>query len=237
MGLSVRLLPPIGLITLFALSGCVTARVELSAERFDDTALASGAVAVGPVVQVGGAPVQSHQAETMRNELTTQIGKRRGYIRMNSFPFPHLIHLAGETAEKALQPKYLAACGREGIRHLLLIELTGNAEEYDIEHGTTEETEEICDENGNVIGKRVVRVTYETRARSTRTVAARFKVVEASTGRIVWVTRSSTSRSRVNREECPWTYPPPPPHPMAPDAGEVGCALVRAAVKMLPRQW
>lgn len=219
----------------FFISSCATARVEMADAQFTKTAIAAEKTAVGPVVQIGGEPIRTHEAEAIRNQLVKAIGTKRNYIRVSSASGPNLIHRTGGTAESGITHSMRSAAKKNGVRYLLVTEITDNEVSRDIGQNCVDETEDIVDECGKVIGHRHISTTFTTTSQSTRKVAARFKMLDLEKGKTVWVSRSDSANTTSNSSDSCFSFPPPPPFPAPPKADGIGMTIARAAVRKLPR--
>lgn len=217
------------------LISCATARIEQADAHFTGTAIETERMAIGPVVQVGGEKIATHDAEIIRNELRSVIGKKRGYIRVQAVETPTLIRLDNGSAEKALSNSYRSSLLKKGIRFVLLTEVTGNRIGYDIDQSCEEETEEIYDKCGKLVGHRVIRRDFTTKSKTTRNIEARFKVFDLQVDRSVWVTRSDYCNTATNQLESCHCYPPAPPYPAPPRLAGMCHPLAKAAIRKLPR--
>lgn len=228
----------IGCVFLLGFSflvSCATARIEQADAHFTGPAIETERMAIGPVVQVGGESIATHDAETIRNELGSAIAKKRGFIRVQAVETPTLIRLDNGSAERALSSSYRASLLKKGIRFVLLTEVTGNRIGYDIDQSCEEETEEVYDRCGKLLGHRVIRTDYTTRSKTTRNLEARFKVFDLQVDRSVWVTRSDYANTATNQLESCHCYPPAPPYPAPPRVAGMCHPLAKAAVRKLPR--
>lgn len=223
-------------LAVFFLSSCATAKIEHASQNFDVSAL-SGAerLAVGPVVQVGGEPVLNGHAHAIRTQINQSIGQKRKYISLTSNLGPDLIAPFSGSAENAIGGSLKSIAKSKGVRYLILTELNQNRVSFDIDRDCEEIEENLYDKDGKCIGKEVAGTTYETIAKTTRSLGARFKVLDLTTDQVVWVSRSNHSKTSSNRAESCFYYPPLPPYPEAPDASDVGVSMSRAAVRKLPR--
>lgn len=217
------------------LVSCATARIEQADAHFTGPAIETESMAIGPVVQVGRESIATHDAEIIRNELSSAIGRKRGYIRVRAVETPTLIRLDNGSAEKALSSSYRASLLKRGVRFVLLTEVTENRIGYDIDQTCEEETEEIFDRCGKVVGQRVIRTDFTTRSKTIRNLEARFKVFDLQVDRCVWVTRSDYCNTATNQLESCHCYPPAPPYPSPPRVAGMCHPLANAAVRKLPR--
>ncbi|MDF1812131.1 MAG: hypothetical protein P1V20_07950 [Verrucomicrobiales bacterium] len=216
-------------------SSCATAKVEMADAYFNGNTISGEKMAVGPVVQIGGEPLRSHEAEAMRNQLTRAITNKRNYITVSHFSGPNIIHRTGGIAEDGISHSIRSAAKQKGIRFLVLTEVTENCVSHDVDKTCEERTEDIVDDCGKIIGHRHQGSTYTTTSRSKRKVAARFKALDLESGKTVWVSRSDSSNTASCSSQSTCCYPTAPPFPAPPSADGIGMTIARAAVRKLPR--
>ncbi|MEO0416444.1 MAG: hypothetical protein AAF226_15980, partial [Verrucomicrobiota bacterium] len=193
-------------------------------------------LAIGPVVQVGGSSISSSQAQSLQNDLITQARKRRPKAQVLSTKIsPSLIKHSGGNAESAISSAIRSQARKNGATHLLITEISANRVSHSVDSDKEVETEPIYDCNGKRIGEEIVDIEYSTTAYTRRDIESKFKVIDLSTGKVVWVTRTKGSRSHSNRNESHFHYPPPPPHPAAPSPSAVIDSLAKSGVRKLPR--
>jgi len=223
--------------TLLLTSCATTAQVEISDVAFTDTAIAAEKFAVGPVIQVGGEKISQTGAQMMRNDLRRIVGNKRDYIQMTSLGgIPEYIYSIGSTAERSLPSSVRSRARSNGVRYLLLTELTKNYTSNCIDKHCEDITEDICDCEGKVIGMRVIGTKYFTTSKSRRHAGARYKVLDLKFGKTVWVSRSDNSSSNSNCAESRCCYPPPLPYPCPPSVAQVVLHTSKAAVRKFPRK-
>jgi hypothetical protein len=224
-----------GLGLALLLAGCATADVEMTDPSFTKSAMGSERMAIGPVVQINGEPLQPHEAEAIRHQLISAIEARRDFINVSLPHTANLISRLGGLGEEAITHSMRSSAKDKGIRYFLITEMTENIVDYTVGQHSEDLTENIVDKCGKVVGQRYLGTKFYATANATRKVAARFKVLDLNTSKTVWVTRSETSEAASCATESLFCFPPPPAYPLPPTVASLGMNLAKAAVKKLPK--
>lgn len=192
-------------------SGCVDTTLSYVAPGFSLQQLQSRGVAVGPVRDKGSRQplITGDEASMLRGELVSRLAHSR---RVTS-----LIPVSGSSARHPYR---------------LSVEITRNEVESWVSDQVSTSTETLYDQDGKPCGC-VTHTSFTTSANTRRAIGADFRLVDPSSGDVVWAWSGEHADCNTYSNVSDFSYPPAPGFPPPPQTLNVADNLVQAAVRKL----
>ncbi|MDA0813704.1 MAG: hypothetical protein O3C21_15105 [Verrucomicrobia bacterium] len=219
------------------LFGCVSAQLTHLDPSFTPTALKDGALAIGGVAVTNGAEeITEREDASIVDYFEREMKARRPEIAIVKHSV--IKTTLGEQASKMLPaaameeeiaPESMTALVGKGARYVAFVAVTYNTVDRYVTNNT--DSRNVYDDNGKVTGRST---KYVTIAQAKRSVTAEYRIFDVMTGKRVWASNSSNSRSSSRIADSREGYPPAPEYGAPPTVSRVLRAMTTAAVKGLP---
>ncbi|MGK0185838.1 MAG: hypothetical protein ACI9R3_001621 [Verrucomicrobiales bacterium] len=229
------LLVVVGCVFLF---GCVGAQLTHLDPSFTPTALKEGTLAIGGVTQINTAEeLTTRQKASIVDRFEREMKSRRpevpilSHAEVSTALGDTLLSKATVSASigESIPPEQLAGLAAKGARYVVYIVITFNSVDRFVTNNT--DSRNTYDAEGEVSGRRV---KYVTIAQTKRSVTAKYRIFDVSTGQRVWASESSNARSRSRTADSRVGYPKAPEYGATPTVSRVLQSMTTAAVKELP---
>jgi hypothetical protein len=220
------------------LFGCVSAQLTHLDPSFTPTALKDGALAIGGVAVTNAAEeTTAREDASIVDYFEREMKGRRPEVAivkhsivLTTFGEQGCKVLAADAAlEEEIAPARLAPLVGTGARYLVFVAVTYNTVDRYVTNNT--DSRNVYDEDGKVTGRRT---KYVTIAQAKRSVTAEYRIFDVTTGKRVWTSNSSNSRSSSRIADSREGYPPAPEYGAPPTVSRVLRAMTTATVKELP---